>query len=45
MVRRRYAVCQKLQLLEEANRLRRSENLSIWGAAAKMGIPHSILVK
>jgi hypothetical protein len=45
MFRKRYAVRQKLQLLEEANRLRRSENLSSRGAAAKMGIPHSILIK
>jgi hypothetical protein len=45
MVCKRYAVRQKLQLLEEANRLRRLENLSIRGAAAKVGIPHSILVK
>ncbi len=45
VVRKRYAVHQKLQLLEEANRLRRLENLSIRGAAAKMGIHHTILVR
>ena len=44
MVRKRYAVRQKLQLLEEVSRLRQSENLSVRGAAAKMGIPHSTLV-
>ena len=44
-VRRRYAVCQKLQLLEECNRLRRVENLSLRGAAAAMIIPHTVLVR
>ena len=44
-VRRQYAVCQKLQLLEECNRLRRVENLSLRGAAAAMCIPHTVLVR
>ena len=44
-VRRRYAVCQKLQLLEECNRLRGLENLSLRGAAAAMSIPHTVLVR
>ena len=44
-VRRRYAVRQKLQLLEECNRLRRVENLSLRGAAAAMSIPHTVLVR
>ena len=44
-VRRRYAIRQKLQLLEECNRLRRVENLSLWGAAATMSIPHTFLVR
>ena len=44
-VRRRYAIRQKLQLLEECNRLRRVENLSLWGAAATMSIPHTVLVR
>jgi hypothetical protein len=44
-VRKRYAVRQKLQLLEECNRLRRVENLSLRGAAAAMGIPHTILIR
>jgi hypothetical protein len=44
-VRKRYAVRQKLHLLEVCNRLRRVENLSLRGAAAMMGIPHTILVR
>jgi hypothetical protein len=44
-VRRRYAVRQKLQLLEECNKLRREENLSLRGAAAAMSIPHTVLVR
>jgi hypothetical protein len=44
-VRKQYAVRQKLQLLEECNRLRQVENLSLRGAAAAMGIPHTILVR
>jgi hypothetical protein len=44
-VRRWYAVRQKLQLLEECNRLRRVENLSLRGAAAAMSNPHTILVR
>ena len=43
-VRRRYAVRQKLQLLEECNRLRRLENLSLRGNATVMSIPHTILI-
>ena len=42
---RRYAVRQKLQLLEECNRLRQVVNLSFQGAATVMSIPHTILVK
>ena len=42
---RRYAIRQKLQLLEECNRLSRVENLSLQGAAAAMSIPHTVLVK
>jgi hypothetical protein len=44
-VRRRYAVRQKLQLLEECNKLRREENFSLRGAAAAMSIPHTVLVR
>jgi hypothetical protein len=44
-VRRQYAVHQKLQLLEECNRLQRVENLSLRGAAAAMIIPHTILFR
>jgi hypothetical protein len=44
-VRRQYAVRQKLQLLEECNRLRRVENLSLRGAAAAMSTPHTVLVR
>ena len=43
--RRRYAVRQKLQLLEECNRLQRTWKYSIRSAADEMGIPHCILVK
>ena len=44
-VRRWYAVHEKLKLLEECNRLRRLENLSLQGAAAVMSIPHTVLVR
>ncbi len=44
-VRKRYAIRQKLQLIEECNRLHRVENLSLQGAAAAMSIPHTILVR
>jgi hypothetical protein len=44
-VRRRYAIRQKLQLLAECSKLRREENLSLWGAAAAMCIPHTVLVR
>jgi hypothetical protein len=40
-----YAVRQKLQLLEECNRLRRVENPSLRGAAAAINIPHTVLVR
>jgi hypothetical protein len=44
-VRRRYAICEKLKLLVECDRLRRVENLSLRGAAAAMCIPHTVLVR
>ncbi len=44
-VHKRYAICQKLQLLEECNRIQRVENLSLRVAAAAMGIPHTIFVR
>ena len=43
--RRRYAVRQKLQLLEECNRLQRSHFFSIRSAADEMGISPSLLVR
>jgi len=42
---RRYAVRQKLQLLEECNRLQRSRNHSIHSAAVEMGISPCLLVR
>ncbi len=44
-VRKRYAIHQKLQLLEECNRIQRVENLSLRSAAATMGISHTVLVR
>jgi len=44
-VRRRYAVRQKLQLLEEWNRLQRSWNHSIRSAPVEMGISPCLLVR
>ena len=44
-VRRRYAVRQKLQLLEECSRLQRSAKHSVRSAAAAMGVSHVLLVK
>ena len=43
--RKRYSVRQKLQILKECSRLRREDNLSLRGAAALVGIAHSLLVK
>jgi hypothetical protein len=42
---KRYAVVQKLSLLEEAYCLRQESNVSLRGAAAMLGICHSLLVK
>ena len=42
---KRYAVRQKLQVLEEFRQLCREQNLSLCGAAAELGIPHSLLIK
>ena len=44
-VRKRYAVRQKLQLLEECSRLQRSAKHSVRSAAAAMGVSHVLLVK
>ena len=44
-VRKRYAVHQKLQLLEECSRLQRSAKHSVRSAAAAMGVSHVLLVK
>jgi len=44
-VRRRYAVRQKLQLLEKCSRLQRSLKLSMRSAAAEMDMSHVLLVK
>jgi hypothetical protein len=43
-VRKLYAVVQKLYLLEEAYHLRQESNLSLCGAVAELGVPHSLLV-
>jgi hypothetical protein len=43
--RKHYAVVQKLSLLEEAYCLRQESNLSLQGAAAELGVCHSLLVK
>ncbi len=45
MVLKRYAVVQKLCLLEEAYCLCQEINLSLRGAAAELGVHHSLLVK
>ena len=42
-VPRQYAVCQKLQLLEECNHLQRSWNHSIHSATVEMGISPCLL--
>jgi hypothetical protein len=44
-VRKRYAVVQKLSLLEEAYCLRQESNVSLQGVAAVLGVRHSLLVK
>ncbi len=44
-VRKRYAVVQKLCLLEEAYRLRQESHLSLQGTAVELGVRHSLLVK
>jgi hypothetical protein len=42
---KRYAVVQKLCLLKEAYHLCQEGNLSLCGAAAELGVRHSLLVK
>jgi hypothetical protein len=44
-VRKRYAIRQKLKLLEECSRLRRSMNLTLRGAALEIGISPCLLVQ
>jgi hypothetical protein len=44
-VRKRYAVRQKLQLLEECSRLQRSAKHSVRSAASAMGVSHALLVR
>ena len=44
-VRKRYAIRQKLKLLEECSRLRRSMNLTLRGAALEIGISPCLLVR
>jgi hypothetical protein len=44
-VRKRYAVVQKLCLLEEAYCPRQESNLSLHGTAAVLGMRHSLLMK
>ena len=44
-VRKRYAVRQKLQMLEECSRLQRSAKHSVRSAAAAMGVSHALLVR
>jgi hypothetical protein len=44
-VRKHYGVVQKLSLVEEAYPLRQESNLSLPGAAAELGVCHSLLVK
>ncbi len=44
-VYKRYAVVQKLSLLEEAYRLRQDSNLSLRGAAAELGVCHTLLMR
>ncbi len=44
-VRNRYAVVQKICLLEEAACLPWESNLSLQGVAVKLGVQHSLLVK
>jgi hypothetical protein len=43
--RKRYAIRQKLQVLEECCQLRSVFKLSLRGAAAKLGISHSLLIR
>jgi hypothetical protein len=44
-VNNRYAVVHKLCLLKKANHLCQVSNLSLQGAAAELGMLHSLLVK
>jgi hypothetical protein len=45
MVRMRYAVRQKLQILAECSRLQQTMKLSIHSSAVKLGVSHDMLVR